>query len=199
MWSRDQYEFNDPFHWTMPSNGGIGEFRLFKGIFHCPVPFWGMRHLREIWDITASKEMEPWSIPGGYDRPVPRRIVEEAGVPRHAFGLRKKNTSHDEPMLWPYTPETADSFRRFLKTREVSPPGLLSVWIQRRGATWGHLIESNLPKSFSAKARLRRKQSMDEAANLLFQWANIELSKTYKKYLATVSQAGSDAQQGLSQ
>jgi hypothetical protein len=190
MWSRNQWEFNDPLQWTLPSNGGIGEFRLFKGIFHCPVPFWGMRHLQEIWDITASKEMEPWSIPGGYDRPVPRRIVEEAGVPRHAFGLRKKNTSHDEPMLWPYTPEAADSFRRFLTDRGVLSSGPLGVWMQRKSASLVHLIESNLPRSFSVKARKQRKQSMDETANLLFQWANIELSKTYIECLVTAHRQG---------
>lgn len=184
MWSRYRWEFSDPLQWTLPSMGGIGEFRLFKGIFHCPVPFWGMRHLREIWDITASKDMEPWSINGGYDRPVPRRIVEEAGVPRHVFGLRKKNTSHDEPMLWPYTSETADSFRRFLVKRDASPPGSLCIRIQRRSANIVHLIESNLPKSFSFMTRKQRKQSMDETANLLFQWSNSELSKTYGECLA---------------
>ena len=79
------------------SLGGIGEFRLYRGVFHCPVPFWGMRHLRELWEITASEAMQSWAVPGDYDRPIPRRIVEEAGVPRGAFGRRKKNTSHDEP------------------------------------------------------------------------------------------------------
>jgi hypothetical protein len=35
-------------------------------------------------------EMAPWSIGGEYDRPIPRRIVEEAGVERDSFGQSKK-------------------------------------------------------------------------------------------------------------
>ncbi|MCZ7628807.1 MAG: acyl-CoA dehydrogenase family protein [Microthrixaceae bacterium] len=33
--------------------------------------------------------MAPWSIGGRYDRPIPRRIVEEAGVERRLFGHHK--------------------------------------------------------------------------------------------------------------
>ena len=40
-------------------------------------------------DITTSAEMRPWSIGGDYDRPIPRRALEEAGVPRELFGQIK--------------------------------------------------------------------------------------------------------------
>ena len=33
--------------------------------------------------------MDPWRLRNGYDRPIPRRIAEEAGVPRLAFGQSK--------------------------------------------------------------------------------------------------------------
>jgi hypothetical protein len=33
--------------------------------------------------------MAPWRLRNGYDRPIPRRIAEEAGVPRPAFGQSK--------------------------------------------------------------------------------------------------------------
>ena len=36
--------------------------------------------------------MRPWSIGGAYDRPIPRRIAEEAGVPRDLFGQNKMAT-----------------------------------------------------------------------------------------------------------
>ena len=42
-----------------------------------------------IYEINNSKEMVEYSIGGGYDRPIPRRIVEEKGVPRKAFGFKK--------------------------------------------------------------------------------------------------------------
>jgi len=34
--------------------------------------------------------MEPWTLHNGYDRPIPRRLVEEAGVPLDAFGVIKR-------------------------------------------------------------------------------------------------------------
>ncbi len=34
--------------------------------------------------------MEPWCIPGNYNRPIARRIVESAGVPRTSFGMIKR-------------------------------------------------------------------------------------------------------------
>src|SRR5438067_688694 len=34
--------------------------------------------------------MAPWRLGSDYDRPIPRRILEEAGIPRQLFGTRKK-------------------------------------------------------------------------------------------------------------
>ena len=34
--------------------------------------------------------MEPWRVHTNYDRPIPRRIAEEAGVPRELFGNKKR-------------------------------------------------------------------------------------------------------------
>ena len=42
----------------------------------------------------VSDAMRPWSIPGDYDRPIPRRILEEAGLPRTSFGIKKYASSH---------------------------------------------------------------------------------------------------------
>ncbi len=34
--------------------------------------------------------MAPWSLASDYNRPIPRRILEEKGVPRESFGQVKK-------------------------------------------------------------------------------------------------------------
>jgi hypothetical protein len=65
------------------------EFRMRVGFLTLPVPWIGARHRLRIWEVTTSAEMKPWSIGGSYDRPIPRRIAEEAGVPREWFGRRK--------------------------------------------------------------------------------------------------------------
>lgn len=70
------------------------EFRLRVG-FSVFAPAWiGAAHKDAIHRITTATEMKPWSIDGKYDRPIPRRLGEEAGVPRHLFGQIKMQTFH---------------------------------------------------------------------------------------------------------
>ena len=71
----------------------LTEYRLWAGFIHCPVPYFGARQAPDINAITRSDEMVPWDVGGNYNRPIPRRIAEEAGIPRAAFGIRKRGTS----------------------------------------------------------------------------------------------------------
>jgi hypothetical protein len=77
-----------------PSGASLLEFRLRTGFVHLPVAFIGAGNHRAIWIISNSAEMQPWRIGGSYDRPIPRRIAEEMGVPRALFGQTKKAASH---------------------------------------------------------------------------------------------------------
>jgi hypothetical protein len=75
---------------VLMSGTTLVEFRLRAGVIHLPVPYCGALHCSSIHRITLSPEMKPWSVGGNYDRPIPRRIIEEAGVPRELFGRRKQ-------------------------------------------------------------------------------------------------------------
>jgi hypothetical protein len=77
----------------------LTEFRLSAGFVHCPVPFWGARRIHEIVAISRQPAMKPWDVPGDYSRPICRRIVEGAGVPRGAFGRTKLAASVIEYVL----------------------------------------------------------------------------------------------------
>src|SRR6185436_12194304 len=68
----------------------LTEYRLWAGFINCAVPFWGVRQIRDIHAISNSEELRPWDVGGHYSRPICRRIAEEAGIPRHAFGMRKR-------------------------------------------------------------------------------------------------------------
>ncbi len=72
----------------------LTEYRLRVGFINCAIPFWGARRVREVCKISRSDEMRHWDVPGNYSRPISRRIVEEAGVPRELFGMKKKGAAH---------------------------------------------------------------------------------------------------------
>ncbi len=73
-----------------PSGLSLCEYRLHAGFIHCPVPFIGVRQIRDINRISRLPEMAEWSVPGDYNRPICRRIVESAGIGRGLFGTTKK-------------------------------------------------------------------------------------------------------------
>src|SRR5205085_8235538 len=54
------------------------EYRLWTGFLHCPVTFLGGRQTMDLRRISTAPEMAPWDVPGGYSRPLCRRILEQA-------------------------------------------------------------------------------------------------------------------------
>ena len=110
-----------------PSGLALTEWRLWVGFIHCPVPFFGARNIEHIHRISASEEMKPWSVGGDYDRPICRRIVENAGVERELFGQRKNATTvrlwkHEE---WFLPDESMQDYTRWIRHHV---PG----WLRRR-------------------------------------------------------------------
>jgi hypothetical protein len=92
VWSKGRPPTVDLKRMDLTGNS-LSEFRIFRDYVLLPVPYIGcLRHpcLRR---IANSAEMAPFSVGGEYDRPIPRRIVESAGVPRGAFARRKRAAS----------------------------------------------------------------------------------------------------------
>ena len=83
---------------VLPPRAGGGsrllEFRLRAGFLNFNPLYAGAGHLSAMKGISASAEMKPWRLGGDYDRPIPRRILEEAGVPRGMFGVTKARTAN---------------------------------------------------------------------------------------------------------
>jgi hypothetical protein len=88
---------------------GTVEFRLRVGFANLPLPIVGSRFIPAIASLNRSKEMAGFSVGGDYDRPVPRRIAEDAGLPRDAFGSAKTATA----------PEIAEDLHLFLDAARV--------------------------------------------------------------------------------
>ena len=101
------------------SEGGssVTEFRLRHGFVHLPVPFIGCTSHPAIHAISTSDEMKPWRIGGRYDRPIARRILEDAGVPREMVGMRKGAVAvyvTEEGIDATLGPESLSDFNAFL-------------------------------------------------------------------------------------
>lgn len=107
---------------------GLSEVRLSAGFVHLAFPYIGARSRPDIVRITESKEMDPWRLNRYYDRPIPRRLAEEAGVPRQLFGQVKlaSVTEFPSPSV-PYNVELRSGFFEFLIDKR-----LLRRWQLRR-------------------------------------------------------------------
>jgi hypothetical protein len=86
-------------HWGLPDfqhpinlmpGCALFELRLRTGFLHFAPATTAIMHAPRIHPWNETPELAPWSIGGDYDKPIARRIVEEAGVPRAWFGQEKK-------------------------------------------------------------------------------------------------------------
>ena len=112
----------------------LTEFRLRVGFVHLPLPTCAALHAPAIRRFTDAPEMRPWSVGGDYDRPIPRRIAEEAGVPRQHFGQRKMGGT---PRPFGLTAASREDFQEFRDRlvraghRLPSGPGPLTRAVRR--------------------------------------------------------------------
>jgi hypothetical protein len=112
------------------AGASLSEFRLRVGFLQFVPLFVGALHPRSLHAISVSPEMKPWSVGGPYDRPILRRILEEAGIPRASFGQRKHGSSHY--LVKRPQDMSADSVPDFLAFLESMPPIPLRERFSRR-------------------------------------------------------------------
>jgi hypothetical protein len=120
MWTTDSSQL--PRAAARPGAGsmfgqGVTEFRLRVGFVNYPPVCWGCQHPRAVHGISVSQELRPWSVGGDYDRPIPRRIAEEAGIPREWFGNAKAAMTHVYFRYDTHLDEASrEDFRKFLES-----------------------------------------------------------------------------------
>jgi hypothetical protein len=158
----------------------LTEVRLKSGFIHAPVQFIMATQTTALDRISGSLEMEPWVLGTSYDRPIPRRIVEQAGVGREAFGQYKKMV-FKKPDL-PMNPALRKQFLRFLRSkgiRHVRAFGRINRLYYFMFRLWAYLREFarkgslTLDPQFSNRLRTRRRLFHKEIdfPHLLHQWA----------------------------
>jgi hypothetical protein len=145
LWAKTTRQ-SEPLHRKDTSGARFSECRLALGVFNCAPTFWGCQRESQILDLSHLAEMAPWSVSGDYDRPVPRRIVEEAGVRRGTFAKRKKAASFNRRLGRPLSKDLHADFASFIKQRGDRASSGLTEWISLclRGLEW--VIVRRLPK-----------------------------------------------------
>ena len=93
----------------------LAEIRLKAGFVNVAIPFMFARSIRDLITIAGSPEMKPWRLGNDYDRPIPRRIAEESGVPRSAFGRKKRALVTRPP--YPFEPGLRRAFFAHIRQR----------------------------------------------------------------------------------
>lgn len=121
------------------------ESRLQAGYVQLSFPFIGARSRQDIFAITMSEEMNPWRLNIKYDRPIPRRIAEEAGLPRHMFGQIKMASLVETPS--PVTPlgeSLRKEYLKYLRTEKILSRMqiLLLPWIRK----WNGMLRMTSPR-----------------------------------------------------
>lgn len=122
VWGKHAANNNDEFSFQdMLSHLGSCERRLWLDYISCPMPLYGASSWTSIYRISNSDEMTLWSTNNNYDRPIPRRIIEEAGVQREMFGIEKHGAGFIYKFDWMkriisrMSPTTAYSFQEYVK------------------------------------------------------------------------------------
>jgi len=123
MWSKTPRTIEPIF--LTGGNLSLSEYRLAVGFFNCPLAYWGGRQLSQTVAISRSEEMRPWDVSSPYSRPICRRIVEEAGVPRELFGQRKMMVSVLTQVNEFLGPESCRDYLEWLGSRR-------DAWLRRR-------------------------------------------------------------------
>lgn len=171
------------------SGARFSECRLELGVFNCSPVFWGGRNQSQITALGHQAEMLPWTLGTDYDRPIPRRIAEEAGVARHSFGMRKRLSSFARRYGCPLSANLREDFAKFLKERGYTPMprSLEALSLVLRG--FDGLVLRKLPEAvrFSCAEWVSLPNP-----SLFFVWAN---GRRKNRFLAGLQRADASARQ----
>lgn len=124
------WDINQPGNRVLERGDSTGsslyEFRLRTGFVHVPVPMIGAWSHPELLELGQSCEMASWRLGNKYDRPIARRLGEEAGVPRDFFGQKKQAAA----TMTELTSDNRIEMFNLLKSRYKTALNSSRVWLQ---------------------------------------------------------------------
>lgn len=171
-------EFNDSHHFLDrldTTSCHLAEWRLHKGVFLANVPSIGASRIDCLKQINDSSAMDPWRIGGDYDRPIPRRILEQQGVRRDKFGIKKRGSNPDYQRFHFNDSEQQNDLKVFFELHGKRMPGnILGSFIDIV-----HYLRLKLEDLFRKKQFVRFADfvRLPDYSDLLFVWANARLAR----------------------
>ena len=188
VWAKENPICNDEFEFTdMLSHIGMGERRLWLGYISVPVPLFGASAWTSIQRIAQSDEMNQWSIGGNYDRPIPRRICEEAGLERTSFGIKKHGAGFTYRYDWGgraksrMSTTAANSFTEYLvKNKKFHPKQLFKYFWSVKEL---YLRKIGIKVKTSKTTTEYSQIANATAVRYLFPWAGGIIQERYKQVL----------------
>ncbi len=180
FWDKDTIQ-PEPLHRKDTSGARFSETRLELGVFICSPVLWGCRNEAQILKLAHLPEMRPWLLDNAYDRPIPRRLLEEAGIKRGAFGTKKRAATFNRQYGRPLSVDLHAEFSQFLAERGINAGSVFAekLVLLLSGFDWVFLRRLPANLRFSCKNWVKL-----PSPTLFFLWANRRLKNRYQQALA---------------
>jgi len=156
---------------TPPISGSnLAEIRLLVGFVCLSPAYMFIKDVAQIRQVSDASEMDNWRLNNNYDRPIPRRIAEETGVPRNWFGMEKRHIT--TTYLWPINKQNRLAFYQYLKKEEhIGWWTTLMYYLRKR------ILKNMFSKNIAIKKEI-------DFYDIMRKWATSELTKRYSVILA---------------
>jgi hypothetical protein len=183
MADRHEYALHVP---ATTAGTSLTEFRLRADFFDVPLPVFGAAQPMDAPTLLELPEMDPYRVGGSgyYDRPIPRRLIEEAGIPRGSFATRKRavNVALQQNILANFSVATQNAVANFAAGEGRELPDVARPPLSRRERATLR-VAGRLPIGRFARGAARRRSALQhfepELGNLLFRWGVSEMRPRY--------------------
>lgn len=192
LWDKNSPNPNNEFRFDNEVFTGTSmiENRLRVGYIVLPVPLFGAPQWISIHEISNSDEMKNYSIGGNYDRPIPRKILEDRGIARDSFGMKKKGAGFNyrfdnlNRIKKRMSKKSFNSFHIYYLNNKRKGINIIKAWVVYLWHTKSYYMSYFLGRiGICIK---NNKLSVDAIANpgapsYLFNWGIFKMIKRYEK------------------
>ncbi len=167
------------------SGNSMTDFRLRVDAIHVALPYFGSLQDPSITAFEDDPTMVPYRVGGYYDRPIARRLAEEAGLPRGTFAKSKIAVSHllHRGERSAFTPATAAAIDAFAAVEGRANPYRRPFMVRRRHRVLIKLAQRLRMDRLVRGLEERRARAIHfdgQFGGLVFRWAVSVIGPRYR-------------------